>query len=173
MIRRPPRSTLFPYTTLFRSLGRLVHEPARRLRLGRIHPHVERRVDGVREAALRAVDLHARDAEVEEDRVGLDAVLGELAEDDGEVAPQKARARTALARDAVEERANVGIAVDRDQTAAPGEVGTEEACMAASPERRVDDRLARLGDEELARLVRKDGNVLGSTCLRGALQQGQ
>src|SRR3712207_7577681 len=34
MIRRPPRSTLFPYTTLFRSLGR-VHErgaPGHRLR---------------------------------------------------------------------------------------------------------------------------------------------
>src|SRR5258708_37325233 len=30
MIRRPPRSTLFPYTTLFRSLG-----PFRRLGLGR------------------------------------------------------------------------------------------------------------------------------------------
>src|SRR3989449_6853702 len=29
MIRRPPRSTLFPYTTLFRSLGRVPH------------PHVE------------------------------------------------------------------------------------------------------------------------------------
>src|SRR5258705_8343000 len=29
MIRRPPRSTLFPYTTLFRSLGRRPwHEPA-------------------------------------------------------------------------------------------------------------------------------------------------
>src|SRR3712207_7963220 len=27
MIRRPPRSTLFPYTTLFRSLGVLVHDP--------------------------------------------------------------------------------------------------------------------------------------------------
>src|SRR3989441_12965323 len=30
MIRRPPRSTLFPYTTLFRSIGngqRLGHEP--------------------------------------------------------------------------------------------------------------------------------------------------
>src|SRR3712207_7109659 len=26
MIRRPPRSTLFPYTTLFRSLGRLPPE---------------------------------------------------------------------------------------------------------------------------------------------------
>src|SRR5258707_6272080 len=27
MIRRPPRSTLFPYTTLFRSLKRLVGNP--------------------------------------------------------------------------------------------------------------------------------------------------
>src|SRR3712207_7828319 len=26
MIRRPPRSTLFPYTTLFRSLGRYISE---------------------------------------------------------------------------------------------------------------------------------------------------
>src|SRR2546430_11308052 len=35
MIRRPPRSTLFPYTTLFRSLlhrGRLLHVRERRLR---------------------------------------------------------------------------------------------------------------------------------------------
>src|SRR3989454_2658410 len=30
MIRRPPRSTLFPYTTLFRSIERIV--PVRRLR---------------------------------------------------------------------------------------------------------------------------------------------
>src|SRR3989449_6982820 len=28
MIRRPPRSTLFPYTTLFRSRGRTDHQPA-------------------------------------------------------------------------------------------------------------------------------------------------
>src|SRR3712207_9322195 len=28
MIRRPPRSTLFPYTTLFRSEGRLDHDGA-------------------------------------------------------------------------------------------------------------------------------------------------
>src|SRR5947208_16563018 len=27
MIRRPPRSTLFPYTTLFRSIGDQVHAP--------------------------------------------------------------------------------------------------------------------------------------------------
>src|SRR5436309_6001089 len=31
MIRRPPRSTLFPYTTLFRSVLDLVREPARHL----------------------------------------------------------------------------------------------------------------------------------------------
>src|SRR2546429_1614872 len=29
MIRRPPRSTLFPYTTLFRSLSRPAHEQSR------------------------------------------------------------------------------------------------------------------------------------------------
>src|SRR3712207_7187665 len=33
MIRRPPRSTLFPYTTLFRSHGRL-----RPLAAARVHP---------------------------------------------------------------------------------------------------------------------------------------
>src|SRR5256885_7297032 len=32
MIRRPPRSTLFPYTTLFRSLQALMQERARRVR---------------------------------------------------------------------------------------------------------------------------------------------
>src|SRR3712207_6884363 len=47
MIRRPPRSTLFPYTTLFRS--------PRRRRLG---PLVRARYRG----ALRRHDRHARDA---------------------------------------------------------------------------------------------------------------
>src|SRR3712207_8194124 len=31
MIRRPPRSTLFPYTTLFRSHARLARRPQQRL----------------------------------------------------------------------------------------------------------------------------------------------
>src|SRR2546430_12375900 len=31
MIRRPPRSTLFPYTTLFRSLQRKLDRPSRRV----------------------------------------------------------------------------------------------------------------------------------------------
>src|SRR3712207_8498472 len=39
MIRRPPRSTLFPYTTLFRSERAAVHLPARRQR-ERVEGHV-------------------------------------------------------------------------------------------------------------------------------------
>src|SRR5437667_1672107 len=47
MIRRPPRSTLFPYTTLFRSIGAggaqtfrpLQHSPARTAWLGRSEEH--------------------------------------------------------------------------------------------------------------------------------------
>src|SRR3712207_8534150 len=33
MIRRPPRSTLFPYTTLFRSLAGLAQDPLRNAQL--------------------------------------------------------------------------------------------------------------------------------------------
>src|SRR2546426_5750842 len=36
MIRRPPRSTLFPYTTLFRSLSRAPGRPVRRRRHRRV-----------------------------------------------------------------------------------------------------------------------------------------
>src|SRR3712207_7240726 len=41
MIRRPPRSTLFPYTTLFRSWGKGERDPSERHRLGEqlaVHP---------------------------------------------------------------------------------------------------------------------------------------
>src|SRR5437762_8967148 len=36
MLRRPPRSTLFPYTTLFRSLARADHDPRLQGRKGRV-----------------------------------------------------------------------------------------------------------------------------------------
>src|SRR3712207_8054758 len=36
MIRRPPRSTLFPYTTLFRSLGQAEHLPGPHQRAGHL-----------------------------------------------------------------------------------------------------------------------------------------
>src|SRR5258705_7839553 len=47
MIRRPPRSTLFPYTTLFRS-------PQERLAQGRANHVRQRRVEQVGEGAIRA-----------------------------------------------------------------------------------------------------------------------
>src|SRR3712207_9132493 len=61
MIRRPPRSTLFPYTTLFRSPGGLVHQlPAlgevRVRRAGHRRPVPPRRVGGPPRSAVRARD---------------------------------------------------------------------------------------------------------------------
>src|SRR5438552_5173359 len=58
MIRRPPRSTLFPYTTLFRSVRERVPaaraEPLALPALGLPAPHA--RVDGDRRLALPARD---------------------------------------------------------------------------------------------------------------------
>src|SRR5689334_24520756 len=45
MIRRPPRSTLFPYTTLFRSLLHERHLPERELQVGRDAEGHGRQVD--------------------------------------------------------------------------------------------------------------------------------
>src|SRR3712207_7700814 len=53
MIRRPPRSTLFPYTTLFRSAVRARPGPdpggaaAVGVQTGGVHPDLERSVAGV------------------------------------------------------------------------------------------------------------------------------
>src|SRR2546430_6320730 len=53
MIRRPPRSTLFPYTTLFRSflrkvpagsdLLRILSEPSRHMIFNPVDPHLEQK----------------------------------------------------------------------------------------------------------------------------------
>src|SRR5688572_31912929 len=47
MIRRPPRSTLFPYTTLFRSRpsGEKVENRPGFLKIGRLHNHLNLRRD--------------------------------------------------------------------------------------------------------------------------------
>src|SRR3989449_9090429 len=58
MIRRPPRSTLFPYTTLFRSLATLIAGPTVGLVTGllfAVHPvHVEATASVVGRAELVA-----------------------------------------------------------------------------------------------------------------------
>src|SRR2546429_3313522 len=47
MIRRPPRSTLFPYTTLFRSLEGFTPAELRQLRALRTPAGVQRFLDGL------------------------------------------------------------------------------------------------------------------------------
>src|SRR5690349_24242648 len=41
MIRRPPRSTLFPYTTLFRSMPANRRMPSRSVTCAKVRPHPE------------------------------------------------------------------------------------------------------------------------------------
>src|SRR2546425_3592403 len=69
MIRRPPRSTLFPYTTLFRSRGRAVqHTQGRDVQ----HEHVlhqDARAGGIDRGGGEA-DLLAADVEAVVDRPG-------------------------------------------------------------------------------------------------------
>ena len=136
----------------------------------RVHPHVERRVGRVREAALRPVELHGRDAEVEQDRVGAHAVGGELRKNDAEVAAQQSRLHARVLLEALEVGARGRVAVDRDQLAAPLQVGCEQAAVAARAEGRVDDRLARLHGEARAHLGREDGDVISRAGLQDVRQ---
>src|SRR2546422_5837865 len=57
MIRRPPRSTLFPYTTLFRSSSRAFHDavPSRQV-LRHAHPRVAKRLEQRGDLGRPAVD---------------------------------------------------------------------------------------------------------------------
>ena len=110
----------------------------------RIHPHVERRVVGVGEAALGTVELHRRDAEVEQDRVGAEPALGELLECPRERAAQHRQldARRQRAGERLEVRRRIGIAVDRDDLAAAAQVLREQRGVTAAAEGAIDDRVA-------------------------------
>src|SRR3712207_8825244 len=70
MIRRPPRSTLFPYTTLFRSRGRAGHSPPRSSDLQRLQERsprprrqIPRRIAEVGSEESTAAALPARSEE--------------------------------------------------------------------------------------------------------------
>src|SRR3712207_3242551 len=102
MIRRPPRSTLFPYTTLFRS--KLIEQPAKVMRIGSM---IKQLLEEVRAAPLdeagrqRLREIHSRSiTELEE---GLAPELREeldrltLPFDEGTV-PSEAELRIAQAQ---------------------------------------------------------------------------
>src|SRR2546430_16835954 len=86
MIRRPPRSTLFPYTTLFRSLG--TAEAAKQIRRHQLQwfkkrkgaaAWVQEMVGGKRDAAPRA-----------DDELWLDQDARNLAQDAADAAAENA-----------------------------------------------------------------------------------
>src|SRR3712207_8744202 len=68
MIRRPPRSTLFPYTTLFRSFHLIVHELEQVLVVRRQDHLVACPPRRERVAAHQVVSLRVRQRDVLEDR---------------------------------------------------------------------------------------------------------
>src|SRR2546427_6692063 len=65
MIRRPPRSTLFPYTTLFRSLGPDLHDDAAGVRAHHVgaRPTLARDQLGVAEHGFHNAERGRRNAE--------------------------------------------------------------------------------------------------------------
>ena len=142
------------------ALALLVHELARRELRVRVHAHVERRVDRVREAALREVDLHARDAEVEQHCVGAHAVRGQLLEHDRELAAQEAALHRGALAEPLEVRARSRVPVDRDQLALAAQVGRQQLGVSAGAESRIHHRVARAHGERLPHLLCEDGNVV-------------
>src|SRR3989442_14078025 len=84
MIRRPPRSPLFPYTTLFRSLFDAIRATAQRRGLA-IHDLSAQQLDGRLfvelhlevDEQLSLRDAHRRASELEEEIRRLPAVAGQ------------------------------------------------------------------------------------------------
>src|SRR2546430_5228103 len=71
MIRRPPRSTLFPYTTLFRSGkgARAARQSAEARRVHpRLHHHAEKAELGAAESGARSTDQRLRGDGLHPDR---------------------------------------------------------------------------------------------------------
>src|SRR5438874_5825767 len=91
MRRRPPRSTLFPYTTLFRSVDELARGVERRVRLGRQHDEVGAAHDLLVRAALDAELDRALATALGVTRADVDLVV-EAAELPCERAAERARA---------------------------------------------------------------------------------
>ena len=123
-------------------LARLVDDIGRGQVGGGIHAHVERRVGGVGEAALGPVELHRRDAEVEQDRVGAHAVRARAA---------RAPARTRRAAAAPWPRSCAGAARStarrsgrgRSRSACPRRAAARRAARSARRRRRCSRRPSR------------------------------
>src|SRR5256885_10588881 len=79
MIRRPPRSTLFPYTTLFRSVAKSIEEdyPDSRRNLERLQRGIERIQALPKQGSTEKDQINSRVFQIQE----LERVLGERRRD--------------------------------------------------------------------------------------------
>src|SRR2546427_8695356 len=104
MIRRPPRSTLFPYTTLFRSAVAVVAEP---------HPHpqdVRPEVRAVEEGVVAERVVEVREAEPRVIRPAVERIIEEGVVARGAEEPDVVAVRQAVP-EAYAERGVVAVAV--------------------------------------------------------------
>ena len=172
VVERPARRTIWPAIRSGVALLAVLAQDAReaaavpgvdelgggQLLVG-VHPHVERRVVGVGEAALARVDLHRGHAEVEVDDVGAHALLGELPEAVLEVGADEARRARHLGGELGERLLGERVAVDRDQRAGGPEAVGDQPRVAGGAERAVDGDLPGLRVERFDQLTRQDGDV--------------
>ena len=131
---------------------------------GAVHPHVERRVLGVGEAALADVELHRGDTEVEEH--GVDGVEAEVVEHVGELVVDRVHGGepvTEAGQPVTGQVEGGGVAVDADH---PGQLepGQHGLGVAAQAEGRVDHDRARVLEgrrQQRHDPVEEDGDVGG------------
>ena len=121
--------------------------------LARVHAHVQRRVVGVGEAALARVDLHRRDAEVEVDDVGGEALLAQQRQRLGVVHAQEAGMAGHLGGQLLEALLGVGVAVDAHQRARRADPLGHQPRVAAGAERAVDHAVALTGPRQVDQLA--------------------
>ena len=154
-------------------LGPLVHDRARVELLGRVHPHVERRVVRIGEAALARVHLHRGDAQVHVEEVRAQPLRVQRRQDVGVVAGDEARRAGHLGREAGELLRRLRVAVDADQLAARADPVRHQPGVAARAEGAVDRDRARLGVEHLDQLAGQDRHVQRVMSRRSVTAPGQ
>ena len=123
----------------------------------RVHAHVERRVEPVREAPLTAIELRAAHTEIHEDRHDLLplAVLGDQIAEQLESSVHHLDSRPEGREPGPSGRHGVGITVDPEQTdVGPG--FEQERGMTAAADRAVDEQPGRHRQEEFHHLPGHD-----------------
>ena len=119
----------------------------------RTHPHIERTLMTVREAALRLVELMARDTEIEQDP-------GNLVQTPARQNPvQVAEVGHGQLQSLVRERAvdGGGITIDAEDADRVVEPGEKSLCVTASAKGRVDDHPVLYGREQVHNLLQHHG----------------